>query len=62
MNGTRGFVNLNRFKSGRTIKQLSKISYDKPKKKERKVATKVDCLANQTKEIEKTRFSRGFGA
>ncbi len=32
MNRTRGFVNLNRFKSGKAIKRLSKISYDKHKK------------------------------
>jgi len=29
MNRTRGFVNLNRFKSGRTIKRLTKIADDK---------------------------------
>ncbi len=33
MNRTRGFVNLNRFKSGRAIKLLNKITYDKCKKK-----------------------------
>ena len=32
MNRTRGFVNLNRFKSGRTIKRLSKVAYDKRKR------------------------------
>ncbi len=32
MNRTRGFVNLNRFKSGKAIKRLSKISYDRHKK------------------------------
>jgi len=32
VNRTKGFVNLNRFKSGRAIKQLSKISHDKHKK------------------------------
>jgi len=32
VNRTRGFVNLNRFKFGRAIKQLSKISHDKHKK------------------------------
>ena len=32
MNRTRGFVNLNRFKSGKTIKRQNKISYDKHKK------------------------------
>jgi len=31
MNRTRGFVNLNRFKSGRTIKRLTKIADDKQK-------------------------------
>ena len=29
MNRTRGFVNLNRFKSGRAIKRLMKIADDK---------------------------------
>lgn len=29
MNRTRGFVNLNRFKSGRSIKKLTKIADDK---------------------------------
>ena len=33
MNRTKGFVNLNRFKSGRAIKKLSKASYDKRKKR-----------------------------
>jgi len=33
MNRTRGFVNLNRFKSGRAIKQLNKARYDQPKRK-----------------------------
>jgi len=32
VNRTRGFVNLNRFKSARAIKRLSKFSYDKHKK------------------------------
>ena len=32
MNRTRGFVNLNRFKHGKTIKRFSKIGYDKPRK------------------------------
>ena len=32
MNRTRGFVNLNHFKSGKAIKRLNKISYDKHKK------------------------------
>ena len=36
MNRTRGFINLNRFKSGRTIKQLSKAVYDKHKKSGKK--------------------------
>jgi len=35
MNRTRGFVNLNRFKSGRAIKRLKAIS-DKYKLKKRK--------------------------
>jgi hypothetical protein len=33
MNRTKGFVNLNRFKSGRAIKKLSKASYDRRKKR-----------------------------
>ena len=36
MNRIRGFINLNRFKSGRTIKQLSKAVYDKHKKSRKK--------------------------
>ena len=32
MNRTRGFVNLNRFKSGRAIKKLSKATHDRRKK------------------------------
>lgn len=39
MNRTRGFVNLNRFKSGRTIKRL-KTSPDKYKIKGRRVDKK----------------------
>lgn len=33
MNRTKGFVNLNRFKSGRAIKKLGKASYDRRKKR-----------------------------
>ena len=33
MNRTRGFVNLNRFKSGRAIKRLGKVVYNKGEKK-----------------------------
>jgi len=36
MNRTKGFVNLNRFKSGRAIKRLSKAEYDKRKLKVRR--------------------------
>jgi len=36
VNRTRGFVNLNRFKSGRAIKRLSKVVYDRHKKIRRK--------------------------
>jgi len=36
MNRTRGFVNLNRFKSGKTIKRLNKVVYDKRKKSGKK--------------------------
>ena len=32
MNRTRGFVNLNRFKHGKTIKRLSKVTYKKRQK------------------------------
>ena len=32
MNRTRGFVNLNRFKTGKSIKQLSKTLYSKGKR------------------------------
>lgn len=31
MNRTKGFVNLNRFKSGRTLKRLSKANYSRCK-------------------------------
>ena len=37
MNRTKGFVNLNRFKSGRAIKQLSKAIRAEPRNKRRKV-------------------------
>ncbi|MBA7485597.1 hypothetical protein ES707_21145 [subsurface metagenome] len=37
MDRTRGFINLNRFKSGRAIKKLSKAVYDKRQDKHRKV-------------------------
>ena len=37
MNRTTGFVNLNRFKSGRAIKRFSKAVYDKQKKSGREV-------------------------
>ncbi len=33
MNRTRGFVNLNRFRSGRAIKRLKKITDDKQRMK-----------------------------
>jgi hypothetical protein len=36
MNRTRGFVNQNRFKSGRTIKKLGKAAPDRRKKGLRK--------------------------
>jgi len=36
MNRTRGFVNLNRFKSGRAIKKLSKLAPDKRRKRDKK--------------------------
>ena len=37
MNRTKGFVNLNRFKSGRAIKKLSKTVYDRHRDKSKKV-------------------------
>jgi len=33
VNRTRGFVNLNRFKSGRAIKKLSKLAPDRHRRK-----------------------------
>jgi hypothetical protein len=33
VNRTRGFVNLNRFKSGRAIKKLSKLAPDRRRRK-----------------------------
>ncbi len=36
MNRTRGFVNLNRFKSGQAIKKLGKATYDKGKRRVKK--------------------------
>jgi len=36
VNRTRGFVNLNRFKSGRAIKRLSKSLYSKRENKPKK--------------------------
>ena len=35
MNRTRGFVNLNRFKSGRAIKRFEKVTHEQPKIKNR---------------------------
>lgn len=40
MNRTRGFVNLNRFKSGRAIKKFTKSLYTKSKNKPKKVKVK----------------------
>ena len=37
VNRTKGFVNLNRFKSGRAIKKLGKTVYDKHRDKSKKV-------------------------
>jgi len=37
MNRTRGFVNLNRFKSGRAIKRLKSSLYSKSENKQKKV-------------------------
>lgn len=45
MNRSKGFINLNRFKSGRAIQKLSKSAYprrgDKPKKVKGYIAQKV---------------------
>lgn len=40
MNRTKGFVNLNRFKSGRAIKKLTKSLYTKGENKPKKVKVK----------------------
>lgn len=40
MNRTRGFVNLNRFKSGRAIKRLSKTVYRQSENKSKKARVK----------------------
>ncbi|MFC1907844.1 hypothetical protein ACFLWT_00350 [Chloroflexota bacterium] len=40
MNRTRGFINLNRFKSGKTIKKLAKITDDGHKLQNRGKKTK----------------------
>ncbi len=40
MNRTRGFVNLNRFKSGRAIKRLSKSVYHKSENEPKKARVK----------------------
>lgn len=37
MNRTRGFVNLNRFKSGRAIKKLGKSLYSKSENRRKRV-------------------------
>ncbi|MBA7620767.1 hypothetical protein ES703_28122 [subsurface metagenome] len=37
MNRTKGFVNLNRFKSGRAIKRLGKVVYRKRRNSDRRV-------------------------
>ena len=37
MDRTKGFINLNRFKSGRAIKKLGKVIYDKRKDRRKKV-------------------------
>jgi len=37
MNRTKGFVNLNRFKSGRAIKRLGKVVYRKRRNRDRRV-------------------------
>ncbi len=40
MNRTRGFVNLNRFRSGRAIKRLTKSLYNKSDNKRKKMKVK----------------------
>ena len=40
MNRTRGFINLNRFRSGRAIKRLTKSLYNKSENKPKKVKGK----------------------
>jgi len=36
VNKTKGFVNLNRFKSGRAIKKFGKMGYNKQKRADKK--------------------------
>jgi len=52
MNRTRGFVNQNRFKSGRAVKRLNRVADSERKKK----------TAGKNKVAEQVGFSRGFGA
>lgn len=40
MNRTRGFINLNRFRSGRAIKRLTKSLYTKSDNKRKKMKVK----------------------
>ncbi len=52
MNRTRGFVNRNRFKSGKAIKRLDKITHDRRKGK----------LSGKDRGLEKPPLSYDFGA
>jgi len=52
MNRTRGFVNLNRFKSGRAVKRLNKVTDDKRKKR----------AGGKNQAAEKTPLSYDIGA
>ena len=52
MNRTKGFVNQNRFKSGRAVKRLSKVTDDRHKRR----------AGRKGKVTEKTPVSYDFGA
>jgi hypothetical protein len=52
MNRTRGFVNQNRFKSGKAVKRLSKVTDDRRMKK----------ASRKGRATEKTPVIHGFGA
>ena len=52
MNRTRGFVNVNRFKSGKAIKRLSKVNDGKGKKR----------IGGKNRRAEKAPINYDFGA